>query len=113
MTKRKKEDRSLKKKLDIQLIPRFIDETEVLTLTNKGWYIGGRKMTKEESDALRSEALEFRKSYLWQVMRRDIHYQAYLQSTNKRATEIDAVYGGAMYKCLEILEKFLENCETL
>lgn len=109
---KKTEDRTLKARAIYQ-IPRFIDETNVLHATSKGWYIGKRRLKAEEVQALKAEAKDFAESYLWQLMRRDIHYVAYLQSTNKRHTEEDAIYGGAMYRALEILEQFITQCTAL
>lgn len=111
--KKKLIDTDDKKLPRIYQIPRFIDESEVLQLTSRGWYIGKHKLSGPEVSALKAEALDFQKSYLWQLMRRDVHYVAYLQSTTKRASELDAVYGGAMYRCLSILEEFIKQCQTL
>ena len=94
-------------------IPRFAGEKDILLSTNRGWYIGNRKLSEDEVRALREEAAQFEGSVLWKIMRRDIHYLAYLQSTAKRSTETDAIYGGAMYKDLEILEQFIKRCKTL
>lgn len=112
--KRKVAGRShLENESKIYRIPRFIDESEVLSLTNQGWYIGRRRLKQEEVAALKAEARDFQKSILWQMMRRDIHYVAYLQATAKRHTEMDAIFAGAMYKDLEILEKFIKQCIAL
>lgn len=103
----------------IYQIPKFIDPSTVLTLTNKGWYIGKRRISVEEASQLKAEAREFEGSYLWQLIRRDVHYIAYLQGTAKRrigdekAAQVDAIYAGAMYKDLEIIEEFIERCKKL
>lgn len=97
----------------IHKIPRFIDASQLLTLTSRGWYIGDRRLSPEEASQLAAEAREFSKSYLWQLMRRDVHYMAYLQATAKCRTESDLIYAGAMYRDLEILEEFMKRCKTL
>lgn len=101
------------KHLEVYQIPRFISGEQVLQATSRGWYIGKRKLATEEISALKAEARDFEKSFLWQLMRNDIHYVAYLQSTAKAATTADLVYGGAMYKDLEILEQFIKQCKAL
>lgn len=98
---------------DIYRIPRFISDNSVLTLTKDGWRIGNRILNAEDRATLRLEAAEFGGSFLWKMMRNDIHYVAYLQGTAKRRTETDAIYAGAMYKDLEILETFIEQCKKL
>lgn len=115
MARKKKEDGPLhiEESTKIHRIPRFIDETEVLSLTNRGWYIGTRKLSPDEVADLKAEARDFKNSTLWQMMHRDIHYLAYLQATAKRHTEMDAIFAGAMYKNLEILEKFIKQCIAL
>jgi hypothetical protein len=99
-------------KPEIPRIPRFIDADSILQRTNNIWHIGKRKLSQEEVSALKGEAEEFQDSYLWRVMRKDVHYLAYLQATAKRRTDDDAIYAAAMYRDLEILEQFIENCLT-
>lgn len=94
-------------------IPKFISEQSVLQSVRGVWTIGKRKLGPEERSTLRAEAESFANSFLWKLMRNDIHYLAYLQSTAKRATDLDAVYGGAMYRDLEVLETFMEQCKGL
>ena len=101
------------KKPEPYRIPRFISEDSILLFSNNGWYIGSKKLSDAEIQTLREEAKDFDGSLLWRMMRRDVHYLAYLQSTAKRATEYDALYGGAMYKDLEILEQFIKRCKSL
>ncbi len=96
----------------IDQIPKFISVDSLLTLTNKGWYIGKRRLLPDQASILKAEAREFGNSFLWKLIRNDIHYQAYLQGTAKRRTDMDAIYAGAMYKDLEILEEFIERCNT-
>ncbi len=98
---------------EIPKIPRFISKDSLLVVTNRGLFIGKRKLTQDQVSLLKSEAKEFSDSFLWKIMRNDIHYLAYLQATAKRKTDMDAIYAGAMYKDLEILEEFMERCKTL
>jgi hypothetical protein len=100
-------------KPEIHRIPRFIDVDQVLVRKGPYWYIGQRKLPREEVAALKEDAKQLKGSYLWRFMRRDVHYIAYLQATAKCRTEDDALYAGAMYKNLEVLEQFIENLTTL
>lgn len=100
-------------KKTIPKITRFISADQILVQTAQGWYIGRRKLAKEEISALKTEAEQFSNSYLWDLMRKDIHYMAYLQATAKRRTDEDAIYAGAMYYNLELLEKFMAHCKRL
>lgn len=103
-----------KEQPEIYKIPRFIDADSVLRLIpGKGWYVGKKRLSPEDTSVLKAEAADFSKSYLWKLMRNDIHYVAYLQATAKRRTDEDAIYAGAMYKDLEILEQFIEEAKKL
>jgi hypothetical protein len=102
-----------KEQPEIYKIPRFISEDSLLQLTADGWSIGKRKLKPEDLATLKLEAKEFEGSFIWRLMRNDIHYMAYLQATAKRRTDADAIYAGAMYRDLEILETFLEQCKKL
>ena len=102
----------VKEKEAIPKIPAFIGPESLLTFTSRGWYIGKRRLSPEQASILKAEAKEFADSFLWKLMRNDIHYQAYLQATAKRRTDMDAIYAGAMYKDLELLEQFIERCKV-
>lgn len=102
------------RKKHVDRIPRFIDETEILRfVSGKGWYIGERKLSKDEVVQLQQDAKVFSESHLWRLMRKDIHYFAYVKATNKATTAEDIYYANAMYKNLEMLEQFMNNCATL
>lgn len=104
-------------KPEIPRIPRFASDKHVLQVMTNGkdkyFYIGKRRLKEDEVIALRAEAKDFRGSFLWDLMRRDIHFLAYLQATAKRRADEDAIYAAAMYRDLEILETFIENCAEL
>ena len=102
-----------KEQPEIYKIPRFISEDSLLQPSGGGWRIGKRKLKPEDVATLKLEAKEFEGSFIWRLMRNDIHYLAYLQATAKRRTDADAIYAGAMYRDLEILETFLERCKEL
>lgn len=94
-------------------IPQFISKEDILNITTTGAFIGNRRLTLTERDALKVDARHFGESFLWQMMRREIHYVAYLQATNKAQTQEDINYANAMYKNLEVLEEFIKSCRTL
>lgn len=103
-----------KEQPEIYKIPRLINGDSVLQFVQGvGWQIGKRKLKPEDCATLKLEAAEFAQSFLWKLMRNDIHYVAYLQATAKRRSDADAIYAGAMYKDLEILEQFMEQCKKL
>lgn len=94
-------------------IPKFISIDDILRKTPQGVFIGDRKLKSEETQALKLDAEYFENSILWQLMKRDVHYIAYLQATNKAKTQDDINYANAMYKNLEVLAEFIKNCRTL
>jgi hypothetical protein len=99
-----------KKKADI---PKFIGIEDILRITTRGVYIGGRKLAREEIQALKADAQYLHQSFLWQMMRREIHYLAYNKASNQARNQDDINYANAMYKNLEVLEQFIKNCRGL
>lgn len=90
-----------------------VHEDELLVLTNKGWYVGGKRIEPETVSQLRAEARDFKRSYLWKMMSRDVRFMAYMRATNKARTPEDMIYSSAMYYDLELLEKFIDRCAEL
>jgi len=88
-----------------------VHEDELLTVTSRGWYVGKRRLQPDEVSLLKQEAKEFKGSYLWKLMSRDVKYMAYLRATNKARTSEDLLYSNAMYYNLELLETFITKCE--
>ena len=94
-------------------IPKPLFEEDILTQRSNGWYINGRKVSREDLLALADEARMWRKSVLWNYMRKQVHYMAYLRATNKARTDKDIDHANAMYASLEVLERFIDRCTAL
>lgn len=94
-------------------IPKPLFEEDILVQRRGGWYINGRRVSKEDLLALADEARMWRKSVLWNYMRKQVHYMAYLRATNKASSKDDIMYANAMYYDLEVLEKFIDQCGSL
>lgn len=90
-----------------------VHEDQLLIQTNRGWYVGTRKLSPEEVARLRDDARQFENSHLWRFIRREIRFMAFLQATNKARTDSDLLYSSAMYYDLEIIEKFITKCKEL
>lgn len=90
-----------------------VHEDELLVQTNRGWYIGKHRLSDAEMAALSAEAKDFRDSYLWKMIRKDVQFVAYLRSQAKARTDGDLIYGSAMYYNIELIQKFIERCESL
>lgn len=82
---------------------------DLLTVTNHGLFIGGRKLSTDEEAQLISEAKSIKDSIVWQVMTNDIRYQANLLMFEKGTDGDKTMFGRAMLYNLEILEKFMSN----
>lgn len=95
----------------VKRLLKAVHEDELLVQTNRGWFIGRRRLSPEEVQALKAEAKDFRGSYLWNAMKKDVKFMAFLRATNLAKSDMDLIYSGAMYYDLELLEKFIENCE--
>jgi len=85
-----------------------ISPDDILTLTNRGWFYGGRKLTPEEVVQFKEEAKAFGDSILWRIMTSEIRYQANLRMFEKGIGE-NTVFGRAMLYNLELLEQFIRN----
>lgn len=83
---------------------------DILQLTNKGWYLRGRKLSEEEVIQLREETRSFKDSLLWNLMANEIRYRANLLMFEKSADEGNSTFGRAMLHNLDLLEKFMDNC---
>lgn len=86
---------------------------EILTFTNRGWYLRGRKLADEEVFQLKDDANSFQKSFLWQVMSKEVRFLANDRMFEKSAEEGNSVFGRAMLYNLDVLEKFVERCKKL
>lgn len=82
---------------------------DILTTTNTGWYLKGRKLTPEEVTQLKEEAHSFKDSVLWSVMLNEIRYLANLRMFEQAIVPENTVFGRAMLYNIEILEKFINR----
>lgn len=90
-----------------------ITEKDILTVTNKGWYTGSRKLTQEEVAQLKEECQGLKESVLWKLMSNEIRYLANLQMFEKGIDRENTVFGRAMLYNLELLDKFIDRCSNL
>lgn len=86
---------------------------DILTFTNKGLFIKGRKLSSEEVAQLKDDADSFSKSFLWQTMTKEIRFLANDRMFEKSAVEGNSVFGRAMLYNIDILEKFVDRCKQL
>ena len=107
------------KKLKLKLIQYLVRNllvallpSDILTITNKGWYIRGRKLSEEEKIQLKEESESFSRSFLWELMSNEIRFLANDRMFEKSAVEGNSVFGRAMLYNLQLLDGFMENCRT-
>lgn len=87
-----------------------VHEDDLLTQKAPGkWYLGQRRLRPEEVSELAAEARDFKKSFLWTAMTRDIRYIAFIRATSKATSSEDLIYSSAMYYDLQILEGFMQK----
>ena len=92
---------------------RALTEDDILIITNNRYFLGKRKLTDEEIGTLKQEAKDFSKSFLWELMRRDIQFLAYMRGSRKAKDANDIIFSNAMYYDLEIIETFINRIKQL
>lgn len=90
-----------------------ITEDDVLTLTNRGYYLGKQKLTPEEVTHLKEEVNSFKESILWKLLKNEVRFMANLRMFEKGISSEQTIFGRAMLYNLEIIEKFIERCKQL
>jgi|GEM_PF-4241909 len=90
-----------------------INADEIITFTNQGTYLKGRRLTNEEVFQLKDDANSFEKSFLWQVMTNEVRFLSNDRMFEKSAVEGNSVFGRAMLYNLNILEQFIKRCKNL
>ena len=85
---------------------------DVLTFSNRGWFLNNRKLAPDEIGELKEQARNFRESFLWNVIRRDIEYAAFVTG-RKAKTDEENLASHYMFYNLDVIERFLENCTKL
>ena len=86
---------------------------DILTITNRGVYIGKRKLTQEELMQIKDEAKQFQDSYTWKIMTRDVRYIANLRMFEQGIIPENTTFGRGMLYNLEIIEKFMQRVQNL
>jgi hypothetical protein len=90
-----------------------VEEGDILTITNKGWFVHKRKLSEEEVIQLKEEAESLHHSVIWNMMANEIRFLANDRMFEKSAEEGNSVFGRAMLYNLQLLEKFINNCRKL
>ena len=85
---------------------------DVLSITNRGWFLGKRKLADEEVANLKDEAKAFERSLLWKLMSRDIEYAAFVRG-RKAKTDDENLACHYMFYNLDIIEQYIRNCRKL
>lgn len=90
-----------------------LTEEDILTMSNRGWFLNKRKLSQEEIAELKDEAQALKDSVLWRLMMRDIKYSANVRMFEKGSIDGNNIFGRAMLYNLELLNSFIENCRKL
>ena len=90
-----------------------VSEEDILTITNRGWFLKNRKLTEEEITQLKEEAYSFRDSVLWGLMSKEVKHLANLQMFEKGVKEENTVFGRAMLYNLQLIQLFIDRCSKL
>lgn len=95
-----------------QNLLKAISEDEILIMTNKGWFLNKHKLSPEELVDLKQQAADLEGSILWQLMSKDIEYQAFLRG-RKAKTDEDNLACHYMFYNLDLIAKYISNLKKL
>lgn len=77
------------------------------------WFIGRRRLSKEDLMALQEEAESLLESEIWKVLTREMRFQSNLTMFEKAKTDSDMLFGKAMLYLQEQHTQFLKRIRTL
>lgn len=86
-----------------------VTDEEILIVSGRDYLLNNRKLGPEEVIQLKDECREFGKSLLWDLMSKEIRYQAGMRMIEKAEKNGDIVYGKAMLYNLDLIRKFINN----
>jgi hypothetical protein len=89
-----------------------LTEEDVLSMTNRGWFVNRRALSPEEIANLKDEARAFETSTLWAYMSKDIEYVAFVRG-RKAKTDEENLACHYMFYNLDIIAQYIRNCRKL
>lgn len=89
---------------------KVIDPKDVLRIEspNQGWF-GGKELKQDDIDRLIYEGSRLKSSFLWQVLSRQLRYEASNLIAYKSKTPEDMIGGKMMLYSIEVIEELLDN----
>lgn len=89
-----------------------VQTDDLLIPTNKGLYIGNRKLEPDEVSQLKEDAKMIQESFLWTRVRAEVKFVANLRMFEKSAEGDSSIFGRAMLYNFEIIEQFLDKLKN-
>ena len=90
-----------------------VTDEDILTITNKGWFQGKRKLSEEEIMFLKEEAKALQESILWKMMVSELRWMANLRMFEKSAEEGNSAFGRALLYAIETERQYLDRVSKL
>jgi len=93
---------------------RCITQEDILRTNHKGNFTFlGQELSDEQKSRLIAEATKFKESFLWRILKKDIHYQAGLKSLEKAKSMYDLVAGKETIFLLDTIQTKLDSLEKM
>lgn len=90
-----------------------VTEDDILMIVSNKWLINKRKLTEEEIGSLKEDAKHFSQSVLWELIKKDIYFLAYLRGSRKAKDANDVIFSNAMFYDISIIESFIQRLTKL
>ena len=95
--------------LAVQDLFNTIGKDDILQEKSGEWYLAGKPLIKGRKEIIIAEAHTWINSKLWEVLRRDIQYQANKLMFEKSKTELDLISGKLWLYTLDVIKTRIES----
>lgn len=86
-----------------------VTEDDILIMTNGKWLLQKKKLTDEEIGSLKEDAKHFSHSVLWELIKKDLYFLAYLRGSRKAKDANDVMFSNAMFYNISIIDQFINK----
>ena len=89
----------------------LVTKEDILRLKNSKFTYQGQSLSDANVQRVISEAAKFKESFLWEVLKKEIHYQAGLKTVEKAKSLYDLVAGKEAVYLLDTIQTKLDGLE--
>ena len=92
---------------DVFNMPSLDEHLQIKSGTD--WTIRGVKLTIPQINGLRMQAIEFRESQLWKILKQACQEAAYINGCKKATTEADMIAAKVLHYFTDVVESKIED----